>query len=118
MGRLTTHVLDVTSGKPARGVHITLYARADDDSLARLAEAVTNAEGRCDAPLLEGNTFAKGRYRLVFAVGDYFVVQGVAVAKPPFLDEVAVDFGVADPAGHYHIPLLVSPWSYATYRGS
>jgi 5-hydroxyisourate hydrolase len=81
-------------------------------------DAVTNSDGRCDEPLLEGAAFSAGRYRLVFAVGEYFAAQGIALPDPPFVDEVVLDFGVADAATHYHVPLLVSPWSYSTYRGS
>jgi 5-hydroxyisourate hydrolase len=79
---------------------------------------VTNADGRCDEPLLAGAAFTAGRYRLVFAVGAYFAHAGVALPDPPFIDEVVIDFGVADGTAHYHVPLLVSPWSYSTYRGS
>ena len=87
--------------------------------LARLvARTVTNADGRCDAPLLEGAALTPGRYRLSFDAGAYFAALGVALPDPPFLDRVQVDFGIADAAAHYHVPLLVSPWSYSTYRGS
>jgi 5-hydroxyisourate hydrolase len=109
-GRLTTHVLDVASGRPAAGVAIEL-SRAGK----RLAAAVTNADGRTDAPLL--TALEVGAYELRFAVGPYFAAAGVA-ADPPFLDVVPVVFGVADPDAAYHVPLLVSPWSYSTYRGS
>jgi 5-hydroxyisourate hydrolase len=117
MGRLTTHVLDTAAGRPAAGVRITLH-RNLGERYALVRDAVTNGDGRCDAPLLEGAAFSAGRYRLVFAVGEYFAAQGVALPDPPFVDEVVLDFGVADAATHYHVPLLVSPWSYSTYRGS
>lgn len=96
---------------------VTLYRRAADH-FERLASAVTNHDGRCDAPLLEGEALKTGRYRLVFAAGAYFRSSGVALPDPAFVDEIVLDFGVADAAAHYHVPLLVSPWSYSTYRGS
>ena len=117
MGRLTTHVLDTASGRPGAGVRITLY-RNLGERYALVRDAVTNQDGRCDGPLLEGAAFTCGRYRLVFAAGDYFRSAGTALPDPPFVDEVVLDFGVADAAAHYHVPLLVSPWSYSTYRGS
>ena len=117
MGRLTTHVLDTARGVPGSGITVTLY-RNLDEKYALVRDAVTNADGRCDEPLLEGRAFAVGRYRLVFAMGIYFAKAGFAVPDPPFLDDVVLDFGVADASAHYHVPLLVSPWSYSTYRGS
>jgi 5-hydroxyisourate hydrolase len=108
MGRLTTHVLDTALGCPGAGIRITLY-RNLGERYALVKDAVTNADGRCDAPLLEG---------AAFAAGDYFAASGAVVADPPFIDEVVLDFGVADGNAHYHVPLLVSPWSYSTYRGS
>jgi 5-hydroxyisourate hydrolase len=117
MGMLTTHVLDTAHGVPGAGIRIALH-RATAGRHALVKEAVTNADGRCAEPLLEGDAFAPGRYRLVFAVGAYFAGKGVALPDPPFVDEVVVDFGVADAGGHYHVPLLVSPWSWSTYRGS
>jgi len=117
LGRLTTHVLDIAHGKPGGGMAVTLYRRVAD-RFEQLASAITNREGRCDAPLLEGEALKTGRYRLVFAAGAYFRSSGVALPDPAFVDEVVLDFGVADPAAHYHVPLLVSPWSYSTYRGS
>ncbi|HET8726175.1 MAG TPA: hydroxyisourate hydrolase [Alphaproteobacteria bacterium] len=116
-GRLTTHVLDTAHGRPAAGLSIALY-RLGGDGSKLLKRIATNADGRADAPLLQGDDFAAGRYELVFAVGDYFRTQGVVLAEPPFLDEVPVRFAVATPDAHYHVPLLVSPWSYSTYRGS
>ena len=117
MGRLTTHVLDTASGRPGAGIRITLH-RNLGERYSLVADAVTNQDGRCDSPLLEGEAFTRGRYRLVFAVGEYFAARGTPLPDPPFVDEVVLDFGVADPAAHYHVPLLVSPWSYSTYRGS
>ncbi len=117
MGRLTTHVLDTAHGKPAAGVTITLY-RNVGERYVLVKDAVTNADGRCAEPLLEGAAFAAGRYRLVFSAGAYFAEQGVALPSPPFVDLVMIDFGVADGSAHYHVPLLVSPWSWSTYRGS
>lgn len=114
MGRLTTHILDTANGVPARGVAVELL-RLDGGAGRRVAAAVTNADGRCDAPLAEGGALAAGTYELRFAVGDYFRGRGVAAA---FLDVVPVRFGVDDPGQHYHVPLLVSPYGYATYRGS
>ncbi len=118
MGRLTTHVLDTAHGVPAAGMAVSLYRNLGDDGYALLRDARTNADGRCDGPLLEGAAFTAGRYRLVFAAGAYFAARGVALPDPPFVDEVVVDFGIADANGHYHVPLLVSPWSWSTYRGS
>jgi len=115
---LTTHVLDTSRGRPAGGLRIDLSA-IESDGRARLIKTVTtNADGRTDAPLLAGSEMRAGRYELLFHVGPYFAVTGAAVAAPPFLDIVPVQFAIADPEGHYHVPLLVSPWSYATYRGS
>ncbi|HSI58091.1 MAG TPA: hydroxyisourate hydrolase [Ideonella sp.] len=119
MGKLTTHVLDTSSGGPAAGMAVTLYRLAADGSAPQpLLSLTLNHDGRADAPLLEGSTLQPGRYRLVFAVAPYFAARGVALPDPPFLDQVPLDFGIADAASHYHVPLLVSPWSYSTYRGS
>jgi 5-hydroxyisourate hydrolase len=117
MGRLTTHILDTAHGMPAAGVALTLLRR-DGERYVRLLATATNADGRCDAPLLDGDALTPGRYRLVFAAGEYFRRRGVALPDPPFVDEVAIDFGVADANAHYHVPLLVSPWAWSTYRGS
>jgi 5-hydroxyisourate hydrolase len=117
MGKLSTHVLDVTQGKPGAGVALELYAvRGGVKSLIK--QAVTNADGRCDAPLLSGEEMATGCYELVFAAGDYFAAQGVALAEPKFVDRVVIAFGIADATANYHVPLVVSPWAYSTYRGS
>ncbi|WP_332717768.1 hydroxyisourate hydrolase [Pelagibacterium mangrovi] len=114
-GRLTTHVLDTANGHPARGMTIDLYRIAGDDAVLETS-MVTNDDGRCDGPLLEGEQLGAGAYRLCFHVGDYFSrVSGLPVT---FLDVVAVDFRISDPAAHYHVPLLVSPYGYSTYRGS
>jgi len=117
MGRLTTHVLDTARGCPGAGIRVTLH-RNLGERYALVADAITNADGRCDAPLLEGAAFTAGRYRLVFAAGEYFARAGLPLPDPPFVDDVVVDFGVADGSAHYHVPLLVSPWSWSTYRGS
>ena len=117
MGKLSTHVLDTTQGKPGAGVAIALYA-VDGAARTLLKEAVTNADGRCDAPLLEGESLRVGQYELVFAAGDYFAAQGVALPSPRFVDRVTLAFGVADASQNYHVPLVVTPWSYSTYRGS
>ena len=117
MGKLSTHVLDTAHGRPAAGVAIALYT-LEGDTRSLLAQAATNADGRCDAPLLAGEAMRAGRYELVFAAGDYFRAQGVALPDPPFVDRVTIAFGIADPSQNYHVPLVVTPWSYSTYRGS
>ena len=117
MARLSTHVLDTAHGIPAAGVRLQLH-RLDGDRAELVAERVTNADGRTDSPLLSGDTIACGRYRLTFHAGDYFRARGSTLPDPPFVDVVELAFGIADARGHYHVPLLVSPWSYATYRGS
>jgi 5-hydroxyisourate hydrolase len=117
MGKLSTHVLDTAHGRPAAGVAIALYA-VTDAGRTLLAQASTNADGRCDAPLLAGDTMRAGRYELEFAAGDYFAAQGVALPEPRFVDRVTIAFGIADPAQNYHVPLVVTPWSWSTYRGS
>ncbi len=116
MGRLTTHVLDTAHGTPGAGMAITLY-RSVGERFEAVRSATTNADGRVDVPLLEGEELSPGRYRLVFAAGAYFRQLGMDLPDPPFIDRVVVDFGVADAAAHYHVPLLVSPWAYSTYRG-
>ena len=116
-GKLSTHVLDTAHGQPAAGMRVELWSLAPD-APTLLKAVVTNADGRTDAPLLSGADFKPGGYELVFFVADYFKTRGVALAQPPFLDRVPVRFGIADATAPYHVPLLVSPWSYSTYRGS
>jgi 5-hydroxyisourate hydrolase len=117
MGKLTTHVLDTAHGKPAAGVAIALFRREGEQRTA-LGHFRTNQDGRCDTPLLADAAFRAGEYELEFAVGDYFAALGLASAMPRFLDRVSLRFGIADARQHYHVPLLVSPWAYSTYRGS
>lgn len=117
MGKLSTHVLDTAHGRPAAGVAIELYA-VQEGGRTLLKSDATNRDGRCDAPLLEGDALQAGRYELVFAAGDYFAAQGVDLPQPRFLDRVTIAFGVADASQNYHVPLVVTPWSYSTYRGS
>lgn len=117
MGKLTTHVLDTMNGCPAAGMRVRLYALADG-AATLLKELTLNHDGRADAPLLEGATMRPGVYRLLFDVAPYFRALGASLPEPPFLDTVPLDFGLADPGAHYHVPLLASPWAYSTYRGS
>ena len=117
MGRLTTHVLDTAHGCPAAGVRIDLFAVGSGPQRS-FAGACTNADGRCDAPLLEGAALASGVYELRFHAGDYFRARGADLPDPAFLDVVTIRFGIADAGQHYHVPLLISPYSYSTYRGS
>jgi len=113
---LTTHVLDTAKGVPAAGVKIALYALDGERRL--IASSATNEDGRVDGPLLQGESFKAGRYELVFHAGDYFAEQGLVLPEPKFVDEVVIRFGIADEQAHYHVPLLVSPYAYSTYRGS
>ena len=118
MGHLSTHVLDTAHGRPAAGMKVTLQ-RVDAAGGAVTLKSITlNHDGRADGPLLGAAEMAAGRYRLLFEVAGYFRALGVALPEPPFIDVVQLDFGIADAAGHYHVPLLASPWSYSTYRGS
>jgi 2-oxo-4-hydroxy-4-carboxy-5-ureidoimidazoline decarboxylase len=117
-GRLSTHVLDTRGGTPAAGVTIELFELCADGARTPIARAVTNRDGRTDAPLVGGRPLPIARYELRFHVADYFARVSVPQDDPPFLDVVPVAFAVAEPEGHYHVPLLVTPWSYATYRGS
>jgi 5-hydroxyisourate hydrolase len=116
-GRLSTHVLDTARGKPAAGVKITLY-RVTDAGHAKIGEAVTNGDGRTDAPMLAGAELTVGSYELVFGAGDYLRTTGQAGEGVLFLDEIPIRFGVPDANAHYHVPLLISPFAYSTYRGS
>ena len=115
-GRLTTHVLDTATGRPAASMAVALY-RVSGNSHRKLKEVVTNADGRCDAPLLEGREFQTGQYELVFFAGDYLRASGTVLPDPLFLDQIPIRFGMAEET-HYHVPLLVSPYGYSTYRGS
>jgi 5-hydroxyisourate hydrolase len=117
MGKLTTHVLDTANGCPAAGMGVRLY-RVDAGGPKWLKSLQLNADGRADAPVLEGVELLAGRYRLVFEVAAYFRSRGTELPEPAFLDEVPLDFGIADALSHYHVPLLASPWAYSTYRGS
>ena len=117
MGRLTTHVLDTMNGCAAAGMAVALY-RLNGEKAELLKSLTLNDDGRADAPLLEGAELQPGRYRLSFEVAAYFRARAVALPEPPFLDRVPLDFGLADTAAHYHVPLLASPWAYSTYRGS
>jgi 5-hydroxyisourate hydrolase len=118
MGHLSTHVLDTMNGCAAAGMHVVLQ-RMEQQSPVTLKEFTLNADGRNDSgALLDSDSMAAGKYRLVFHVAAYFQSLGVSLPDPPFLDQVPLDFGIADATGHYHVPLLVSPWAYSTYRGS
>jgi 5-hydroxyisourate hydrolase len=117
MSKLTTHVLDTAAGRPAGAMRFALH-RLQAGARGLLAEGRTNADGRTDAPLLSGAEFCSGEYELDFFTAEYFAARGTPLAQPPFLDRVTLRFAIDAAAGHYHVPLLVSPWSYATYRGS
>jgi 2-oxo-4-hydroxy-4-carboxy-5-ureidoimidazoline decarboxylase len=117
-GRLSTHVLDTHGGSPAKGVPIALWELGPGDARRLVMKAQTNRDGRTDQPLIGGRPVPIGTYELVFEVGAYFAARGVPLADPPFLDVVPIRFSVAEAEGHYHVPLLVTPWSFATYRGS
>lgn len=116
-GRLTTHVLDTVAGGPAQGVTIQLYEIGRTDR-ALLKETRTNSDGRTDEPLLGGGPLRIGTYEIVFHIGPYFAAHDLALAQHPFLDQVPIRFGIAQPEAHYHVPLVATPWSYSTYRGS
>ncbi|MDP9839013.1 5-hydroxyisourate hydrolase [Neorhizobium huautlense] len=118
MTGLTTHVLDTASGKPAEGLVIDLY-RIEGERREKIGTVVTNSDGRVDGgPILIGETFVAGSYELVFHAGDYLRRRGVVLAEPAFLDVIPIRFGIADITAHYHVPLLLSPYGYSTYRGS
>ena len=114
---LTTHMLDVASGKPAEGVRID-FATLDGDAYRFIRTVHTNADGRNAEPLLTAETMKVGRYQLVFHIAEYFTRLGTVLPDPPFLDTAVIQFGIADAAAHYHVPLLASPWTYTTHRGS
>lgn len=116
MGRLTTHILDTANGCPGATISISLYRVADKHEL--LTQVLSNSDGRCDKPLLQDEAFSVGKYELVFEIGDYYRKRGTQLTDPAFLDDVVIRFSVAQADQHYHIPLLVSPYSYSTYRGS
>jgi 5-hydroxyisourate hydrolase len=118
MGHLSTHVLDTANGCPAAGMNVTLQRIEASGATTTLRSFALNADGRPDGALLDEKTMAAGRYRLVFEAGSYFRGRGTVLPEPPFIDVVPLDFGMSDAQGHYHVPLLVSPWSYSTYRGS
>jgi len=116
MSGLSTHVLDTANGRPAAGMAIELFNV--DGKRRKIAAFTTNADGRTDGKVLAGDDFRAGTYELVFHTAAYFAGAGVALASPPFLDQIAIRFGIADTDQHYHVPLLVSPYAYSTYRGS
>jgi 5-hydroxyisourate hydrolase len=118
MARLSTHVLDTAIGRPAAGLRITLCALGKDGVRTPVTEVLTNADGRTDKPLLFGETYRPGTYELEFHAGDYFRARGVELPDPAFIDIVPIRFGMHEVDGHYHVPLLVSPYSFSTYRGS
>jgi 5-hydroxyisourate hydrolase len=118
MGRLTTHVLDTALGRPGSGIAIALYRVTPSGAREALGTVTTNDDGRCDRPLLEGAAFKVGTYELVFEAGAYFERTGQKLPEPKFLDQVTIRFGIAAPEQHYHVPLLLSPYAYSTYRGS
>jgi 5-hydroxyisourate hydrolase len=118
MGHLSTHALDTMNGCPAVGMRVTLQ-RIDASGAQTVKTVILNSDGRNpDGPLLDAAAMVAGRYRLLFEVAPYFRARGVVLPDPAFIDTVQLDFGMADVGGHYHVPLLVSPWSYSTYRGS
>ena len=117
-GRLSTHVLDTHSGRPAAGIAVELTELSGLGASRVVARAITNNDGRTDHPLIDGRPVPIGNYELMFSVGEYFAGRQVAMSDPPFLDKIPLRFSVSDPEGHLHVPLLVTPWSYATYRGS
>lgn len=117
MGRLSTHVLDTAHGSPADGMRIDFF-RCDGDRLVLIKSLTTNADGRTDEPLLASDAMATGEYELLFHTADYFLKTGARLTQPPFLDRIPIRFAIADVNAHYHVPLLVSPWAYSTYRGS
>ncbi|MEN9419362.1 MAG: hypothetical protein RI988_2982 [Pseudomonadota bacterium] len=119
MGHLSTHVLDTANGCPAAGMRVALQRSREDGSFQTVRSVTLNSDGRTDGgPLLDAGSMACGRWRLVFEVAQYFGARGAVLPEPPFIDVVNLDFGISNAQGHYHVPLLVSPYSYSTYRGS
>jgi 5-hydroxyisourate hydrolase len=118
MGRLSTHVLDTANGIPAQGIAIDLHKIHDDGSRSLIKSVITNADGRTDTPLLDDNSCKLGIYELTFKIGVYFRSKGNIPATPAFFDHVPVRFAITDEHARYHVPLVCSPWSYSTYRGS
>ncbi len=118
MGRLSTHVLDIHGGHPAQGVAIELGRIGTSGSFELIKTVTTNSDGRTDAPILTGEDYKPGTYELRFHIGDYFRARSAKLNEPAFLDIVPIRFGMSEPDGHYHVPLLASPWAYSTYRGS
>tara|TARA_B100000579_G_scaffold404921_1_gene390143 strand:- start:281 stop:631 length:351 start_codon:yes stop_codon:yes gene_type:complete len=116
MTKLTTHVLDVYSGKPGGGIKVEVYS-IKNNKKEKLNSLILNKDGRSDKPLIEGSTFQEGQYEIIFFVGEYFK-KITKTSNIPFLDDVVIRFGISNSKEHYHVPLLVSPWSYSTYRGS
>jgi len=117
MGQLTTHVLDISSGLPAAGVRIELHAEQASGATLPVAAGITGDNGRLASPLVAGTALRAGRYTLTFHVAEYFRSRGVALPAPPFIEEAVIRIGIADPQQHYHVPLLITPWSYSVYRG-
>jgi 5-hydroxyisourate hydrolase len=117
-GKLTSHILDLRIGKPASGVLVELFRLNQDKELEFITNCYTNEDGRLDHPLLEGENMKKGIYELHFFIGDYYRNCGATAENPSFLDCVPIRFGISEPASHYHVPLLISPGGYSTYRGS
>jgi len=117
MGKLSTHVLDTRDGTPATGMRIE-FSVLENGKWRKLKSLQTNADGRTDEPLMAGEAMLTGEFRIVFHVAEYYRAQGVTLPEPPFLDRVPIRFGIADAGAHYHVPLLCTPWSYSTYRGS
>lgn len=117
MGRLTTHVLDTALGLPGNGIKVSVF-RVEGTERQFLHSVITNQNGRCDEPLLEGAALTVGVYELIFSLTEYFAARGQSLPDPPFVGDVVLRVGIADCSQHYHVPLLVSPWSYSTYRGS
>jgi 5-hydroxyisourate hydrolase len=117
MGRLTTHVLDTAQGVPGKGIKVNLYSKKESSQVL-LATKMTNDDGRCDTPLLEGAEFVAGEYLLEFEIGNYYKSSALNLSEPHFLNNVLIQFYAANSEAHYHVPLLVTPWSYSTYRGS